>query len=153
YPTWREEETQKKIELTPRLFALSEAMPELPRWRATWRARLDWQDKLQARVDQQQATEDALRAAVSAAEEQTLPLLRGILGTGRAAPLGLKADDVVERLVRRLLVDLKTNASQRTTRLIQAIETVQGVLFALRAGQLTQDHPAASWKLAVPESH
>ncbi len=153
YPAWREEEKQKQIALTPGLFQISETAPQLPPWRATWRARLNWLDTLQARIDQLQATEDALRAAVSAVEEQTLPLLRDALISALAGQLGRSVAEVADGLVNWLLVDLKTNASQRTTRLIQAIETVQGVLFALRAGQLAPSHPAASWKLTVGEGH
>lgn len=150
YATWRTEESGKEIALTPQQFQISDAIPEMPRWRATWRARLDWQEKLQARIDQLQATEDALRVAVSAAEEQTLPLLRDALVMDFAEQQGRSASELGDWLVQRLLVDLKTNASQRTTRMIQAIETVQGVLFSLRAGQLAYGHPASSWKLVFP---
>ncbi|MCI0698183.1 Ig-like domain-containing protein [candidate division KSB1 bacterium] len=153
YDAWHTEEKQQKIALTPSLFQISETLPQLPPWRATWRARLNWLNTLQARIDQRQTTEDALRVAVSAVEEQTLPLLRDALIADLAGRWELSASLVADWLVHRLLVDLKTNASQRTTRLIQAIETVQGVLFALRAGQLAQNHPAVSWKLAVPEDH
>jgi hypothetical protein len=153
YPQWCDEEKQKQMALTERMFKPSENWPELPPWRATWRARLDWSDKLQARMAQLLAMEDGIRAAVSAVEDQTLPVLRDALVMELAKRWGLKPTGVAEWLTHRLLVDLKTNASQRTTRLIQAIETVQGVLFALRAGQLSQYHPAALWKLTVPEAH
>jgi hypothetical protein len=153
YQVWRAEEINERITLTPRLFKLSETAPALPPWRATWRARLDWRDRLWARIAQLQAIEDGIRAAVSAVEEQTLPVLRDALVIGLASRWGLEPADTAEWLTHRLLVDLKTNASQRTTRLIQAIQTVGGVLFALRAGQLAPEHPAATWKLAVPEGH
>ena len=126
YAVWREEETQKQIALTPRQFKISETGPQLPPWRGTWRARLNWLDTLQARIDQLRTTEDALRADVSAVEEQTLPLLRDALISALASQRGRSAAEEADWLVNRLLVDLKTNASQRTTRLIQAIETVQG---------------------------
>lgn len=151
YETWRQEETDQQITLTPRLFQISEIEPQLLPWRASWRARFNWLDTLQARIDQRQAMEDALRTAVSAAEEYALPLLRDALIADLAGRWGLSIPEVSDWLVHRLLVDLKTNASQRTTRLIQAIETIQGVLFALRAGQLVLSHPAASWKLAISE--
>jgi hypothetical protein len=86
-------------------------------------------------------------------EEQTLPLLRDALIAALAGRMGQTPAEVADGLVNWLLVDLKTNGSQRTTRLIQAIETVQGVLFALRAGQLAPNHPAASWKLIEGEGH
>lgn len=158
YPAWREEESQKQIALTPRLFQISETSPQLRPWRGTWRSRLNWLDTLQARIDQLQTTEDALRAVVSAVEEQTLPVLRDALISAMADQLGRSAAEIADGLVNWLLVDLKTNASQRTTRLIQAIETVQGLLFALRAGQLAQGHPATMWQLisppgTIPEGH
>jgi hypothetical protein len=148
YAAWRAEETQ--IALTPSLFQISETVPQLPPWRGTWRARLNWLDTLQARIDQLRTTEDALRADVSAVEEQTLPLLRDALISSLASQPERSPTEVADGLVNWLLVDLKTNASQRTTRLIQGIETVQGLLFALRAGQLAEDHPAASWRLLAP---
>jgi hypothetical protein len=161
YKDWRTEETNKQIALTPKFFQTSETAPQLPPWRATWRARLNWLDTLQARIDQLQTTEDALRAAVSAVEEQTLPLLRDALISALAGQQGRSAAEEADWLVNWLLVDLKTNASQRTTRLIQAIETVQGVLFSLRAGQLDVEHRVVKeWKLTsppppdtIPEAH
>jgi Tc toxin complex TcA C-terminal TcB-binding domain/Concanavalin A-like lectin/glucanases superfamily/ABC toxin N-terminal region/Bacterial Ig domain len=150
---WTQEEREKEIALTPGLFQISETLPQLPPWRATWRARLNWQDTLQARIDQRQATEDALRATVSAVEEQTLPLLRNALIADLANRREMSISQTADWLVQWLLVDLKSNASQLTTRLIQAIETVQGVLFALRAGQLAPSHPIATWKLTVGEGH
>lgn len=153
HEAWSAEEQQKQIALMPSLFQISETLPQLPPWRATWRARLNWQNTLQARIDQRQVAEDALRAAVSAVEEQTLPLLRDALVAALARDSELSVSEVADWLVQRLLIELKSNASQLTTRLIQAIETVQGVLFALRAGQLAPGHPAATWKLKVDEGH
>jgi hypothetical protein len=74
YQNWRDQETQLQISLAPGLFRLSEAVPILLPWRATWQTRLGWEDTLQARISQLQATKDGGRAAVSAVEEQTLPL-------------------------------------------------------------------------------
>jgi hypothetical protein len=153
FADWREVERKKQMALVPDYFVLSDDVPDLPPWRATWQARLDWLDKLQARLDQLQTTGAALRAAVAAVEEHTLPLLRDALVMGLRTQLKLKEAEAADWLVHRLLIDVKTNASQRTTRLIQAIETVQGLLFALRVGQLVPSHPAASWKLAVDEGH
>ena len=45
-------------------------------------------------------------------------------------------------------INLASGASQRTTRLAQAIETLQSALFAVRIGTFAAGHPAAGWKLA-----
>ena len=100
-------------------------------------ARRAWQASLQTRINQQQDVIQALRAVVDAAEEETLPRLRDLL----VATAGDAA--------RGLLIDLAGGAAQRTTRLAQAIETLQGALFAVRVGAFTADHPAAGWKLAT----
>jgi len=153
YPAWRAEEIDKQIALTPALFKIADADPDLPLWRATWQARLDWQDRLQSRIDQLQALEDALSAAVAKVEEQTLPLLRDAVVSSMARRLGLSLADAADWYTDQLQVDVKVNGSQQTTRLLQAIETVQDVLFSLRSGQLPAGHPAAAWKLAVDDDH
>ena len=61
-------------------------------------------------------------AVVDAAEAQALPALRDLL-------LATAGD-----AARGLLIDLASGAAQRTTRLDQAIETLQGALFAVRVG-------------------
>lgn len=62
-------------------------------------------------------------------------------------------EEVANRLSQELAIDFKSSGSQRTTRLEQAIETVQGVLFASRMGQfkgtaVLGTNPAADWVLA-----
>ena len=139
YPVWRDEEQAKGITLSPDYFVLPDPttlLIELPEWRATLQARRAWQASLQTRLNQQQDVIQALRAVVDAAEEETLPGLRDLL----AATAGDSA--------RGLLIDLAGGAAQRTTRLAQAIETLQGALFAVRTGAFTANHPAAGWKLA-----
>ena len=75
-------------------------------------------------------------------------MLRDALVGGWASHLGLHPSDAAEVLTARLLVDLKVSGSQQTTRLLQAIETVQNLLFTLRTEQMAPGHPAADWKLA-----
>lgn len=153
YSAWRAEEMQHPVALTPDWFKAGDAGPSLPPWRATWLARFDWLDRLRSRADQRQALEDALRAAVSKVEEQTLPLLRDAVVAELAQRLGVSVSDAADWLTDHLQVDVKTNGSQRTTRLIQAIQTVQGVLFSLRAVRFGPGHPAAAWKLSVDDDH
>jgi hypothetical protein len=139
YADWRAEEQAKGLTLGPDYFLLPDptaAPVRLPEWRATLQSRQAWQAILQTRINQQQDITQAQNAVVSAAESQALPALRDLLVTtaGGAA--------------RGLLIDLAGGAAQRTTRLDQAIQTLQGALFGVRVGSFTADHPAAGWKLA-----
>jgi hypothetical protein len=139
YPTWRAEEQAKGLTLGPDYFVLpgpTTPLVELPEWRATLQEGWAWQATLQTRINQQQDVIQALRAVGDAAEEEALPGLRDLL----VATAGDGA--------RGLLIDLAGGAAQRTTRLAQAIETLQGALFAVRVGAITAGHPAAGWKLA-----
>jgi hypothetical protein len=157
YAAWRDVERQKDLVLEPRAFVVpGEAgaqRPELPAWRAEEAPRRAWEDRLRARADQERGVAQALQAAVDAAEEATLPLLRDALV--RAAGEG---DDLADRLTKRLLVDMNASGFGKTTRVDQAVETLQQLVFALRAGRfLDRDPqlgaaPAASWALAAPGS-
>jgi hypothetical protein len=140
YPAWRAEEQAKGLTLGPDYFVLPDPttpLVDLPEWRATPRERRAWQATLQTRINQQQEVIQALRAVVDAAEEEVLPGLHDLL-------VATAGDDA-----RGLLIDLAGGAAQRTTRLAQAIETLQGALFAVRVGAFTAGHPAAGWKLAL----
>jgi outer membrane lipoprotein SlyB len=133
YEQWRMEEAT--LVLAPEFFNApnsAQTTGELPAWRAEIRDRRAWQEKLHARSEQLQATTQALLAAIAAAEETTLPLLRDAL----VAALGTDdTADVANWLTERLLIDVKANGFIQTTRITQAIETVQGVLAALRTGR------------------
>jgi len=114
--------------------------PALPIWRATMDARRNWQDTLQSRMDQQETVIEALQEAVSAAEEITLPMLRDalILATDAVGNnLSAKAKGITDNL----MIDAKVSGCQRTTRISQAIETLQGVLFSMRTRQLNDTYP------------
>jgi hypothetical protein len=151
---WREKERLKDLTLGPDHFKVPEvtAPPtRLPAWRAPERARRAWQNTLRARMDQQQSIAQALWTTVDAAEEAALPLLRNALVAAIGA--GRTDIDVAEALTRRLLIDVKSSGHPKTTRIDQAVETLQSVLFALRAGHFKEraamlgPNPAAAWVL------
>lgn len=118
----------------------------LPSWRATAQARQEWESILNGRIDQQRSAVDASSRVIAATEEATLPLLRSALVTG----IGKDAD----WLTQRLLIDVKADSKVQTTRLTQAIETVQNLFFGLRNSDPPIDLP--TWKLnfdSVPEDN
>lgn len=140
---WREAEKTQNILLSSDFFQIPSPTPiQVPSkepkvadiWRSPRITFQDWQDKLQSRLDQEQTTIQALAEAVSAAEEATLPMLRDalIFATKTPGDFETKAKWVTQNL----LIDAKMSSCSMTTRVAQAIETLQGLVEALRTGQL-----------------
>ena len=105
-------------------------------------------------MQQEQALTQSLRSAVDAAEETTLPTLRDAC-IAAIAP-NQDAAGIANRLTQELGIDCKGNGRQKTTRVHQALETLQDVLFSLRTGRfktmppvLGTTNPAANWVLAL----
>ena len=163
YATWRQQEGT--LVLGPEHFRLPDATqppPALPAWRATLQARQAWQETLSARLQQEQVMAEALQAAIDATEAAVLPMLRDALlqdlvRTGD--PTLDTPEEVANRLSQELAIDCKSSGSQRTTRLEQAIETIQGVLFATRMGRFSTTpvlgtvNPSASWVLTTSNGY
>ncbi|HEX6045640.1 MAG TPA: neuraminidase-like domain-containing protein [Pyrinomonadaceae bacterium] len=125
--------------------SLPQRMP-LPAWRATAQARQEWESILDGRIEQQNSAVDAHETIIDTVEEATLPMLRNALVAG----IGKDAD----WLTQRLLIDVKADGKAQTTRLNQAIETMQSLFFGLRNSDPPADLPL--WKLnrdSRPESN
>ncbi|MER5942508.1 LamG-like jellyroll fold domain-containing protein [Streptomyces sp. NPDC001928] len=142
--TWRAEESL--INLGPDFFRLSDASVPLPRWRASRAGRDAWQRTLRTRIQERHAAAEAWHFLVAEVEEATLPVLRDALLAG-AAGLRVAAAAGAEWLTTRLQLDLRASGSLRTTRIAQATETLQSLLFALRTGRFPDGHPARAWTL------
>lgn len=113
-------------------------------WRASEQARQVWRSTLQSRIAQQQAILQAQRAAVDATEQATLPLLRDALVA--AAPLG------ADQLTQRLLIDVRGSSYRMTTRVAQAIETIQSLFVALLDQTARSFSAARTWMLYDPQT-
>ena len=163
YATWRQQEGT--LVLGPEHFRLPDVTqppPALPAWRATLQARQTWQETLSARLQQEQVMAEALQAAINATEATVLPVLRDALLQDLVRsgdPTLDTVEEVANRLSQELAIDCKSSGSQRTTRLEQAIETIQGVLFATRMGRfpttpvLGTVNPSASWVLTTSNGY
>jgi hypothetical protein len=147
YAAWREEERIAGIILAPDHFRIPEPTaitfpPPKPRkfdpWRASWVARRDWQDIMQSRIDQESGVIAGMHEAVSGTEEAVLPLLRDTLAN-YSAYFGTDLDERATWLTGRLFIDAKAGGCQKTTRVAQAIETLQDLLMAARTGQLRRN--------------
>jgi hypothetical protein len=109
--------------------------PPADNWRAPAADRQRWLALLQARLDQERAVGAALRDAVSATEEATLPDLRDALVDASEA-LGADVAARASWLTGRLLIDAQGGGCLKTTRVAQAIETLQTLLWGLRTEQI-----------------
>jgi len=148
FPAWRAAEKAAGVTLSPDHFrvAADDSAPEPARrvdiamWLSTREGRRVWGGVLQARVDQEANVGAGVSSARNATEETALPLLRDALIQASDAE-GADLPSRAEWLTRRLLVDMRMSGAQRTTRVAQAIETLQELMFRLRTGQLAIDNP------------
>lgn len=152
YPQWRVEESG--LSLAPQYFRLPDAQdsgPAASPWRATWAVYSAWRKTLTVRIRQLQDLKDAYQSALDEAEARALPVLRDslieIIGRQHSPPE--KVTVAAERLTRELVIDLRANAEQKTTRVNQAIETLLGAIFSVRAGRLAAE-PRAPNEPAPP---
>ncbi|MFJ3779871.1 hypothetical protein ACIPX0_50265 [Streptomyces sp. NPDC090075] len=142
YPAWRSAESA--FVLSPDFFVTGGTGPVVSPYRAEPDARTAWQSVLRARIAQRQDLVDANAQAVAATEQTALPILRDALLADLAATT---TGDAGEAMSARYFVDMLAGGTLRTTRLRQAVESVQSLLSAKRSGELAADHPAASWTL------
>lgn len=137
FDQWRQaEQAPQQLTLSPDFFqlTLNNGIPtarQLPDWRATSSALSDWQGTLLSRQGERQACVDTLSNAVSVCEEATLPQLRDALIMAYD-PTQTSLDVNAAAVMQRFLIDAEMAGNQQTTRIEQAIETIQNLLFSLR---------------------
>ncbi len=150
FEAWRQEEMQADILLGPEHFKRRDPSPltfppqpppPLPEWRANTRARQNWEDRLTARIEQKQSLVEGLATAVHDSEETVLPRLREALIEAATQRVYGSSAARAKWLGDRLLIDLQADGCQQTTRISQAIETVQGLLWSVRNRLMNDTHP------------
>lgn len=120
-------------------FPQSKTVPSYA-WQTTLRDRRDWQQQLASRVEQQQSLSTALQATISRTEEFTLPQLRDALIAATSSEeqtLEAKAKAIGDRL----LIETQASSCLQTTRVAQAIETLQSLVWSVRTSQLQDTYP------------
>ena len=145
---WRAEEQTAGITLRPELFHLTAEGPSPlrevpPGSRRDLDARRDWRNVLSTRLDQQQSLLDGITRMIGRVEEATVPLLRDAL-VGASDPPGAAGNDREargKRLADLLLIETRDNGCAVTTRVAQAITTLQGYIWSVRTGQLRDTYP------------
>ncbi|WP_152206097.1 neuraminidase-like domain-containing protein [Marinobacter changyiensis] len=137
---WRGgEQAVPGLHLGPSHFARSEG-PNLRRWRTTPQQRRDWNDRLEARITQVETVVASLRESVGSVEEETLPMLRSALIDATDAE-GSTPQEKAKWITGQLLIDAEADGCQITTRVSQAIETLQNLIWGVRTGQVRDAHP------------
>lgn len=142
YAEWRDEEARKDIVLSPDHFRIPSNSYEVLRlassgyqeWRVNYDAQRDWVDRLQARMDQESSLIRSYWSSVGASEAAALPALRDAL-IAEIEVSGVELADKAEWLGGRLGIDTRDSGSKQTTRVLQAIETLQSLLSGIRTGQ------------------
>lgn len=157
--TWLQEEQASAIHLGPDFFVLPApgASVSLPRWRASSKARLAWEERLRARSQQLRTAVQALQTAIDDTERVALTNLRDELIGVLASAQNRDRTLVAEQLTRRMLVDFRNRDGRTTTRIMHAIETLQALLFALRVGRPVDGdlplNPARNWRLNLSAAY
>ncbi|HYJ87893.1 MAG TPA: neuraminidase-like domain-containing protein, partial [Pyrinomonadaceae bacterium] len=158
YQEWRTDEirlSESGFSLSPEHFRLPDLQSTTgpqsltsQSWRATRRAYVAWRKTLALRGKQLQDVKNTYQSALETVEAHVLPLLRDwLIGVAKEGPAA--ADEVLEiaeELSHTLLIDFRANTTQ-TTRLNQAIETLQAALLSVRAGRLATDSPNTDWNI------
>ncbi|MGI5461010.1 hypothetical protein ACQEWB_49225 [Streptomyces sp. CA-249302] len=143
YAGWRAQEST--FVLSPDFFVLTTAAgPTVSPYRVDPRARTDWQATLRTRITQRQDLIDANDQAVASAEQAALPILRDALLADLAPST---TGNIGEEMSARFFIDVLAGGALRTTRIRQAVESIQSLLSAKRSGELPANHPAAAWIL------
>lgn len=155
FASWRQQEAQDALILNQTNFIVAQDEPALPAWRATADSRRQWQDQLQARIDQQETCRQAFLSSIAAAEASALPQLRDVLV---AACGSSDKVDIANWLTQRLMIDVKASGGIQTSRVAQAVETLQSILVALRAERFMEIDPdiaplpPGNWNLTEPNA-
>ncbi|MGN7200356.1 hypothetical protein [Arthrobacter sp. SAFR-044] len=142
YPEWLSEESG--IILSPEFFTCGTERPDAGIVRIDPRARADWTGVLSARTTRRQNLSDAATAVIAAAEQRSLPVLRDALLADVAATV---TGDVGEFLTGMYQVDFRASGAVATTRMAQAIASLQTLLELVRSGDVSAASPAHVWTL------
>lgn len=127
-------------------FPLNDLQP-LNKWRAPYKSRKEWLDVLQTRIDKEKAAQEKWKDVLLAAEDVNMPYMRDSLIRALQLPCEL-FEDTRERLAKTYFIETKDNCCVKHTRVSFAIETLQGLFFALQNG--VYDDFITNFKLIAP---
>lgn len=151
FSAWREEEREQELLLAPEYFRNTDASrppdgtPLALEW---WIAHRNWRGELDSRMQQQQSVIEGIGRTVDSAETNLLPQLRDALLTAHDL-YGRPPDERADHFAQRYFIDARTDGCAVTTRIAQASETLETLLWSAHSGLLRQELPRDIAALAV----
>lgn len=110
-----------------------EMVQETTKWRSPNADKKAWKDTLESRINRKQSVFDDWETVLEKTEDTTMSVMRdALIQALRNSCESL--DDAKERLARTLFIETKDNCCMKHSRVSHAIETVQGLIFALENG-------------------
>ncbi len=122
-------------------------LPTFNKWRSPYNVRKAWLDTLQTRIDKEKAVIEKWQDILAAAEDINMPYMRDSLIRALTNNCEL-FEDAQERLAKTYFVETKDNCCVKHSRASFAIETLQGLFFALENG--VYDDFISDFKLIAP---
>ncbi|MDI9340180.1 MAG: hypothetical protein QM534_06360 [Sediminibacterium sp.] len=150
------EEYSMNVSLNPDAFQIYTPAPDtfpltdLPKynvWRSPHADRKQWRDTLESRIEQEKTANTNWKAVLEETEDRVLPALRDALIRALLRPCEPFSEGA-ERLAKTFFIETKDNCCVKHTRISFAIETVQGLFFALQNGVF--DDFVANFSLHAP---
>jgi hypothetical protein len=145
YGTWQDEEATDGITLSQDYFKVNKdqfynyslIQDKLVKHRSTYKERRNWSRQLQGRIDNVEKAALAIDTVIRKTEEETLPFLRDTY-IQAVGDNDFFLEENAENLSNRYLFDFKVNCCQEVTRVSQALETLQQILWTERTGVLEE---------------
>jgi hypothetical protein len=120
------------FEPAPISFPLTD-LPKYNQWRSPYPERKAWLDILETRIELEENVIEKWKEVLAEAEDRNMPLMRDALI--KALTKNCEGwQDAAERLAKTFFIETKDNCCVKHTRVSFAIETLQGLLFALENG-------------------
>jgi hypothetical protein len=148
WPAWVQEEQAAAIVASGEFFRFPPQdptvfppppSPALPSWRAELRQMLEWQSALKASLEQASQVAEALRSAALSVNGMNLPVLRDALLM--KLPHAGSLEERSNWFTKNYQIDATQAGGQLTTRTGQAMQTLQGLLWAIRTEALHDTRP------------
>ncbi|MCD4770063.1 MAG: hypothetical protein K8R35_07855, partial [Bacteroidales bacterium] len=135
---WIGQERERNIIVNPDFFQIPEEEVEVndsaQAWRYDYKIYRSWRNTLKSRIKQEESLEAGIWDAVEKTEEEIFPNLRDeLIGELKKEEVGL--NDRKEGFEQRYVINAQTDGSKKTTRIQQAIETLQGIIWRTRIGE------------------
>ncbi|WP_294672370.1 neuraminidase-like domain-containing protein [uncultured Fluviicola sp.] len=120
---------------------------ETEQWRSPNADKKAWKDTLNSRIERKEKVTEEWNGVIEATEDIALPVMRDALI--QALRNNCESfDDAAERIAKTLFIETKDNCCVKHSRVSHAIETIQGLIFALESG--VYDNYLTGFSLTAP---